>query len=75
MEFGFFKGLAKNLALLDIATQVFFLVDIVMQFFVAYRDSRTYNMVYRRKPITIRYGFMALLSSFRHQIICFKCCV
>ncbi|KAK6913511.1 Ankyrin repeat [Dillenia turbinata] len=55
MEFGFFKGLPENLFVLDIAGQVAFLVDIVLQFFLAYRDSQTYRMVYKRTPIALRY--------------------
>ncbi|XVF75094.1 hypothetical protein PTKIN_Ptkin13bG0160600 [Pterospermum kingtungense] len=60
MEFGFFRGLPENLFILDIAGQIAFLVDIVLHFFVAYRDSRTYRMVYKRTSIAIRY----LKSSF-----------
>uniref|UniRef100_A0A7N0UWU2 Potassium channel n=1 Tax=Kalanchoe fedtschenkoi TaxID=63787 RepID=A0A7N0UWU2_KALFE len=55
MEFGFFRGLPKNLKLMDVASQLFFMVDIVLQFFVAYRDSQTYRMVYKRNPIALRY--------------------
>ncbi|CAM8924699.1 unnamed protein product [Rhodiola kirilowii] len=55
MEFGFFRGLPKHLKLLDIASQLFFLVDIVMQFLVAYRDNQTYLMVYQRRHIAMRY--------------------
>ncbi|CAL5189896.1 unnamed protein product [Lathyrus oleraceus] len=60
MEFGFFRGLQENLFILDIIGQIAFLLDIVLQFFVAYRDSQTYHMVYRRTPIALRY----LKSSF-----------
>ncbi|KAL3838718.1 hypothetical protein ACJIZ3_023309 [Penstemon smallii] len=55
LEFGFFRGLPKNLFLLDIAGQVAFLVDIFLQFFVAYRDSHSYKMVYKRTPVALRY--------------------
>lgn len=55
MEFGFFRGLPENLFILDIVGQIAFLVDIVLQFFVAYRDSQTYRMVYKRTPIALRY--------------------
>ncbi|RAL37423.1 hypothetical protein DM860_000117 [Cuscuta australis] len=54
-EFGFFRGLPKKLFFLDICGQIAFLIDIVLQFFVAYRDSQTYRMVYKRTPIAIRY--------------------
>lgn len=55
MEFGFFRGLPKNLFFLDIAGQVAFLVDIILQFFVAYRDSRSYKLVHKRTPVALRY--------------------
>ncbi|KAK4480079.1 hypothetical protein RD792_013136 [Penstemon davidsonii] len=55
LEFGFFRGLPKNLFFLDIAGQVAFLVDIFLQFFVAYRDSHSYKMVYKRTPVALRY--------------------
>ncbi|CAK8538056.1 unnamed protein product [Lathyrus sativus] len=60
MEFGFFRGLPEDLFILDIIGQIAFLVDIVLRFFVAYRDSQTYRMVYSRAPIAMRY----LKSSF-----------
>ncbi|XP_068661937.1 potassium channel KOR1-like [Aristolochia californica] len=55
LEFGFFRGLPENLFLLDIAGQIAFLIDIAVQFFVAYRDSHTYRMVRRRDLIALRY--------------------
>ncbi|KAF7831133.1 potassium channel SKOR [Senna tora] len=55
MEFGFFRGLPEDLFILDIIGQLAFLVDIVLQFFVAYRDSQTYRMVYKITPIALRY--------------------
>ncbi|KAF5178465.1 Potassium channel kor1 [Thalictrum thalictroides] len=54
IEFGFFRGLPKDLLFLDIAGQIAFLFDIVIQFFVAYRDSQTYLMVTKRTPIGLR---------------------
>lgn len=56
-EFGFFRGLPRNrnLFLLDIAGQTAFVIDIVLQFFVAYRDRQTYKMIYKRYPIAMRY--------------------
>ncbi|XP_070660809.1 potassium channel SKOR isoform X2 [Malus domestica] len=59
-EFGFFRGLGERLFILDVVGQVAFLVDIVSQFFIAYRDSHTYRMVYKRNRIALRY----LKSSF-----------
>lgn len=61
LEFGFFRGLPGNLFILDLIGQVAFLVDIVLQFFVAYRDSQTYRMVYKRTPIALR--LVSILSS------------
>ncbi|KAK9682305.1 hypothetical protein RND81_10G064300 [Saponaria officinalis] len=55
MEFGFFRGLPENLFVLDIAGQIAFLIDIVLQFFVAYRDRHTYRMVSHRPAIALRY--------------------
>ncbi|KAK9118097.1 hypothetical protein Scep_016190 [Stephania cephalantha] len=55
IEFGFFRGLPKNLHFLDIAGQVAFLIDIVLQFFVAFRDKHTYLMIGDRTPIAFRY--------------------
>jgi len=55
MEFGFFRGLPEKLFVLDIVGQIAFLLDIVIQFFVAYRDPQTYRMIYRRPSIAFRY--------------------
>ncbi|GER47065.1 potassium channel SKOR family protein [Striga asiatica] len=55
MEFGFFRGLPENLFVLDIVGQVAFLVDIVLQFFLPYKDSHSYKMVYKRNLISLRY--------------------
>ncbi|XP_031259832.1 potassium channel SKOR-like isoform X2 [Pistacia vera] len=60
LEFAFFRGLPENLFILDIAGQLAFLLDIILQFFLAYRDSQTYRMVYKRTPIALKY----LKSSF-----------
>ncbi|KAI4352081.1 hypothetical protein L6164_006367 [Bauhinia variegata] len=55
MEFGFFRGLPEKIFLLDIAGQLAFLVDIIIRFFVAYRDTHSYCMVYNRDQIAMRY--------------------
>ncbi|XP_073525972.1 LOW QUALITY PROTEIN: uncharacterized protein [Phyllobates terribilis] len=55
MEFGFFRGLPENLFFLDIAGQIAFLIDIVISFFLAYRDSSSYRVVYERRRIGLRY--------------------
>ncbi|PSS21449.1 Potassium channel SKOR like, partial [Actinidia chinensis var. chinensis] len=60
MEFGFFRGLPKKLFWLDLFGQLAFLVDIILQFFLVYRDTQTYKMVNKRAPIALRY----LKSSF-----------
>uniref|UniRef100_A0A1D1XLH8 Potassium channel n=1 Tax=Anthurium amnicola TaxID=1678845 RepID=A0A1D1XLH8_9ARAE len=60
LEFGFFQGLPRKLLLLDVAGQIAFLADIVVQFFLAYQDAQTYRMVYKPRRIALRY----LKSSF-----------
>ncbi|KAL5545105.1 hypothetical protein UlMin_008889, partial [Ulmus minor] len=55
LEFGFFRGLQEDLFLLDIAGQFAFLLDILVRFFVAYRDFHSHRIVYDRKLIAIRY--------------------
>ncbi|KAL5705521.1 hypothetical protein ACHQM5_023817 [Ranunculus cassubicifolius] len=60
IQFGFYKQLPQNLIFLDLASQFAFLVDIVIRFFLAYRDDQTYLMVYKSLPIALRY----LKSSF-----------
>lgn len=55
LEFGFFKGLPGHLVELD-SMQIIFLVDVILQFFVTYRDAHTYKMVYNRKSIALRYA-------------------
>ncbi|KAG6619781.1 hypothetical protein I3842_Q081600 [Carya illinoinensis] len=55
LEFGFFRGLPEDLFLLDIAGQFAFLIDIVVHFFVAYRDIHSYCMIYNRNLIALRY--------------------
>ncbi|KAL8150722.1 hypothetical protein V2J09_020530 [Rumex salicifolius] len=64
-EFGFFKGLPKKLFILDMIGQVAFLIDIVLQFFVAYRDDQTYRMVHQNTTIALRY----LKSSFAMDLL------
>ncbi|CAE6201625.1 unnamed protein product [Arabidopsis arenosa] len=54
MEFGFFRGLPERLFILDIVGQIAFLVDIVLTFFVAYRDTQTYRTVYKPTRIALR---------------------
>ncbi|RWW28722.1 hypothetical protein GW17_00006789 [Ensete ventricosum] len=53
LEFGFFRGLPELLKDLD-CVQVIFLADVVLQFFVAYRDAHTHKMVCDRRRIAFR---------------------
>ncbi|XP_022939042.1 potassium channel SKOR-like [Cucurbita moschata] len=64
MEFAFFRGLPDNLFILDIVGQIAFLVDIVFQFFLAYRDSQTYLMVYKHTPIALKYLKSTFVTDF-----------
>ncbi|XP_047065404.1 potassium channel KOR1-like isoform X2 [Lolium rigidum] len=54
-EFGFFRGLPRKLFFLDIVGQIAFLIDIVLKFVVAYRDTDTYRIVYNPTSIALRY--------------------
>ncbi|GAB2224818.1 hypothetical protein Drorol1_Dr00005595 [Drosera rotundifolia] len=63
-EFGFFRGMPDDLIVLDIAGQIAFLIDIVLRFFVAYRDSQTYRMVYQHSSIALRYLKSSFLLDF-----------
>ena len=58
MEFGFFRGLPDHLQLLDILGQVVFMVDVILQFFVAYTDTNVEDMVYSRNLIALRSVFI-----------------
>jgi len=63
-EFGFFRGLPNHLWTLDIAAQVFFLIDICVQFLLSYRDSHTYKMVSDRRRIALRYAKTSFIPDF-----------
>lgn len=54
MEFGFFRGLPENLFVLDIVGQIAFLIDIVLQFFVAFQDKHTYRTDHKPTHIALR---------------------
>uniref|UniRef100_A0A1J3GDJ5 Potassium channel n=1 Tax=Noccaea caerulescens TaxID=107243 RepID=A0A1J3GDJ5_NOCCA len=73
MEFGFFRGLPENLFVLDIVGQIAFLVDIVLQFFVAFRDGQTYRTDYKPTHIAVRYlkshFFLDFVSCFPWDLI------
>ncbi|KAK4843462.1 hypothetical protein QYF36_008340 [Acer negundo] len=53
-EFGFFRGLPENLFLLDVANQIAFFIDIIVHFFVVYRDHHSYHLVYNPNLIALR---------------------
>ncbi|XP_022850369.1 potassium channel SKOR-like isoform X1 [Olea europaea var. sylvestris] len=55
LEFAFFRGLPDKFFLLDIAGQFAFLIDIVVQFFVDYRDPHFFRLVSNHNLIAIRY--------------------
>ncbi|KAK8959607.1 Potassium channel KOR1 [Platanthera guangdongensis] len=55
LEFGFFRGLPRELLFLDIISQTAFLADIVCLLLLAYRDPRTYRIVYSPTSIALRY--------------------
>ncbi|CAN6906269.1 unnamed protein product [Brassica oleracea] len=73
MEFGFFRGLPENLFVLDIVGQIAFLVDIVLQFFVAFQDKHTYRTDDKPTHIAHRYlkshFFLDLVSCFPWDLI------
>ncbi|XP_047075675.1 potassium channel KOR1-like [Lolium rigidum] len=76
-EFGFFRGLPQRLFILDIVGQIAFLIDIVLKFFVAYRDPDTYRIVCNPTSIALRYCkssfIFDLLGCFPWDII-YKAC-
>nr|GEV20002.1 potassium channel SKOR-like isoform X2 [Tanacetum cinerariifolium] len=55
LEFGFFRGLPEKLFLLDIVGQLAFLIDIVLRFFVAYKDPHSHRLICDHNLIAIRY--------------------
>ncbi|OVA13884.1 Cyclic nucleotide-binding domain [Macleaya cordata] len=77
VEFGFFRGLPRRLFFLDIAGQIAFLIDIIVHFFVTYRDSQTYLMVSKRTTIGLRYlksnFIIDLLGCFPWDLIYVAC--
>ncbi|WVZ21948.1 hypothetical protein V8G54_000492 [Vigna mungo] len=57
MEFGFFRGLPNNIFLLDIAGQLVFLMDMVVQFLVGYHElhSNSLSLIVDHYQIATRY--------------------
>uniref|UniRef100_A0ACD5VC66 Uncharacterized protein n=1 Tax=Avena sativa TaxID=4498 RepID=A0ACD5VC66_AVESA len=76
-EFAFFRGLPQRLFILDIVGQIAFLIDIVLKFFVAYRDPDTYRIVCNPTSIALRYCkssfIFDLLGCFPWDVI-YKAC-
>ncbi|KAH0453910.1 hypothetical protein IEQ34_018234 [Dendrobium chrysotoxum] len=56
LEFGFFRGLTDKMTLIDGLSIVIFLVDMLLNFFVAYRDPHSNKMVYNQHSIAKHYG-------------------
>ncbi|PKU68600.1 Potassium channel KOR2 [Dendrobium catenatum] len=56
LEFGFFRELTDKMTLIDGLSIVIFLVDMLLNFFVAYRDPHSNKMVYNQHSIAIQYG-------------------
>lgn len=69
MEFGFFRGLPENLFILDIVGQIAFLVDIVLQFFVAFQDKHTYRI--DSKPTHIALRLAIHIWTLRTFLLCY----
>lgn len=55
LEYGFYRGLPKKLFILDIVGQIAFFIDILLLFFVPFRDKQTYRLVCKRSSIALRY--------------------
>ncbi|CAN6700288.1 unnamed protein product [Malus baccata var. baccata] len=60
-EFGFFRGLGERL----------FILDVVGQLFIAYRDSHTYRMVYKHNWIALRIIKLIVVELYcTHTVAC-----
>ncbi|KAL3697194.1 hypothetical protein R1sor_011270 [Riccia sorocarpa] len=55
LEFGFYRGLPRDLFIADLAVQAIFLADILVHFFLAYRDPESYQLVVDFPSISDRY--------------------
>ncbi|KAL2644033.1 hypothetical protein R1flu_011620 [Riccia fluitans] len=55
LEFGFYRGLPHQLFIADLATQAIFIADILVNFFLAYRDPESYKLVIDFPSIADRY--------------------
>ncbi|MCO5594662.1 hypothetical protein L7F22_048695 [Adiantum nelumboides] len=61
IEFGFFRGLPTHLWWIDQIGQIIFMVDIAVNFFVAFKDSHTYKWVVDHRSISLRYAKSSLI--------------
>ncbi|KAI5063905.1 hypothetical protein GOP47_0020575 [Adiantum capillus-veneris] len=61
IEFGFFRGLPTHLWWIDQIGQIMFMVDIAVNFFVAYKDFHTYKWVVNHRSISLRYAKSSLI--------------
>ncbi|XVF35502.1 hypothetical protein REPUB_Repub18cG0151100 [Reevesia pubescens] len=73
-ELAFFKAAKGALLVIDLVVDVFFAIDIVLTFFVAYLDKSTYLLVDDHKKIALRYVtrswfFMDVASTIPFQFI------
>ncbi|KAG5041834.1 hypothetical protein AAZX31_05G232600 [Glycine max] len=66
MEFGFFRGLPQKIFLLDMAGQLFFLLDILLRFLVGYHEvqSNSLSLVLDPHKIALRYLKSCFLPDF-----------
>lgn len=55
VEFGFYRKLPNAILIAEIINNLFFIADIVLTFFVAFKDPKTFNMVETHKDIASRY--------------------
>ena len=55
IEFGFFRGLPAHLWWIDQASQLIFMVDIFVNFFVAFKDRHTYKWIMDHRTIALRW--------------------
>lgn len=54
LEFGFFRGLPHDLSIADVTVQFVFLADVIVTFFVGYKNVQTYQVVTDFKSIAYR---------------------
>lgn len=62
-ELAFKKASAGVLLYIDLVVDVFFAIDIILTFFVAYVDKSTYLLIHDHKKIAMRYVTIGLARS------------